>query len=122
MRLGRSQDVSLRGVGVRAKQAGYAGTFLGERSESVTPSAGEFFLGLTTRKTSICNLAIEISFVPSSQSTFNFSVLRVTQVDFLLFNLLRPGPGATRLAGEPDFFLLITASRTHLRASGKKKC
>ena len=26
------------------------------------------------------------------------------QVDFLLFNLLRPGPGATRLAGGPDFF------------------
>ena len=61
-------------------------------------------LGLTTRKTSRCNLAIEISFVSSSQSTFNFSVLRGTQVDFLLFNLLRSGPGATRLAGEPDFF------------------
>ena len=60
-----------------------------------------------------CNLAIEISFVPSSQSTFNFSVLRGTQVDFLLYNLLRLGPGATRLAGEPDF-LKITASRTHL--------
>ena len=26
---GRSQDVSLRGVSVRAKRAGYAGTFLG---------------------------------------------------------------------------------------------
>ena len=50
-------------------------------------------LGLTTRKTSRYNLAIEISFVPSSQSTFNFSILRGTQVDFLLFNLLRPGPG-----------------------------
>ena len=74
-------------------RAGYAGTFLGERRYSVT-----------ARKTSRCNLAIEISFVPSSQSTFNFSVFRGTQVDFLLFNLLRPGPGATRLAGEPDFF------------------
>ena len=50
------------------------------------------------------NLAIDISFVPSSESTFNFSVLRGTQVDYLFFNLLRPGPGATRLAGEPDFF------------------
>ena len=48
--------------------------------------------------------AIEISFVRSSQSIFNFSVLRGKLVDFLLFNLLRPGPGATRLAGEPDFF------------------
>ena len=98
-------------------------TFLGERSESVTLAAGERFLGLTARKTSRCNLAIEISFVPSSQSTFNFSVLRGTQVDFLLVNLLRLGPGATRLAGEPDFLLLkITTSRTHLRASGKTKC
>ena len=88
---------------MRAKRAGYAGTFLGDRRDYV-------FLGLTARKTSRCNLAIEISFVPSSQSTFNFSVLRGTQVDFLLFNLLRPGPGATRLAGEPDFFLKITAS------------
>ena len=101
---GRSQDVSLRVVSVRSEQAGYAGTFLGERSESVTPAAGEKILGLTARKTSRCNLAIEISFVPFSQSTFNFSVLRGTQIDFLLFNLLRPGPGATRLAGEPDFF------------------
>ena len=65
-------------------------TFLGELSESVTPAAGERFLGLTAHKT--------------SQSTFNFSVLRGTQVDFLLVNILRPGPGATRLAGEPDFF------------------
>ena len=89
---------------MRAKRAGYVVTFLGERSESVTPAAGERFLGLTERKTSRCNLAIEISFVPSSQSTFNFSVLRGTQVDFLLVNLLRPGTGATRLAGEPDFF------------------
>ena len=88
---------------MRAKRAGYAVTFLCERSESVTPAAGERFLGLTARKTSRCNLA-EISFVPSSQSTFNFSVLRGTQVDLLLFNVLRPGPGATRLAGEPDFF------------------
>ena len=47
---GRSQDVSLRGVSVRAKRAGYVGTFLGERSESVTPAAGERFLGLTARK------------------------------------------------------------------------
>ena len=95
----------MRGVSERAKRAGYAGrTFLGERSESVTPAAGERFLGLTARKTSRWNLAIEISFVPSSQSTFNFSVLRGTQVDCLLFNLLRPGPGATRLAGEPDLF------------------
>ena len=62
------------------------------------------FLGLTALKTSRCNLAIEISFVPSSQSTFNFSVLRGTQVDLLLFNLFIPGPGSTRLAGEPDFF------------------
>ena len=89
---------------MRAKRAGYVVTFLGERSESVTPTAGVFFLGLTTCKTSRCNLAIGINYVPSSQSTFNFSVLRGTQVDFLLFNLLRPGPGATRLAGEPDFF------------------
>ena len=65
-------------------RAGDVVTFLGERSESVTPAAGEIFLGLTTRKTSRCNLAIENSFVPSSQSTFNFSVLRGTQVDFLL--------------------------------------
>ena len=62
------------------------------------------FLGFTARKTSRCNLAIEISFLPSSQSTFNFSVLRGSQVDFLLFNLLRSGPRAARLAGEPDFF------------------
>ena len=89
---------------MRAKRVGYVGTSFGERSESVTPAAGEHFLGLTARKTS-SNLAIEISFVPSSQSTFNFSVLRGTQVDFLLFNLSRPGPGVTRLAGEPDFFL-----------------
>ena len=86
------------GVSVRAKRACYAGTFVGERSKSVTPAAGENILGLTAR-----NLAIVISFVPSSQSTFNFSVLRGTQVDILLFNLLRPGPGATRLAGEPFF-------------------
>ena len=69
---GRSQDVSLRGVSVRAKRACYAGTFVGERSESVTPAAGKKFLGLTACKTSRCNLAIEISFVPSFQSTFNF--------------------------------------------------
>ena len=50
---GRSQDVSLRGVSVRAERAGYAWTFLGERSKSVTPAAGEKFLGLTARKTSI---------------------------------------------------------------------
>ena len=68
------------------------------------PAEAENFLGLTARKTSRCNLAIEISFVPSSQSTFNFSVLRGTNVDFLLFNLMRPGPGATSLAGEADFF------------------
>ena len=89
---------------MRAKRAGYAGTFLGEQSESVLPAEGENFLGLTARKTSTCNLAIEVSFKPSSQSTFNFSVLRGTQVDFLVFNLLRPRPGATRLAGEPEFF------------------
>ena len=46
---GRSQDVSLRGDSVRA---GDVVTFLGERSESVTPAAGEKILGLTTRKTS----------------------------------------------------------------------
>ena len=100
-------------------RAGYAGTILGERSESVTPAAGERFLGLTVRKTSRCNLAIEISFVPSSQSTFNFSVLRGIQVDFFLFNLLRPGPGATRLAGELDFFV---ENYSFLNASGKTKC
>ena len=70
---------------MQAKQAGYAGTFLGERSESVTPDAGEILLDLTSRKTSRCNLAIEISFVPSSQSTFNCSFLRGTQVDFFAF-------------------------------------
>ena len=72
---------------MRLERVGYAGMFLGERSESatLTLAAGEKFLGLTTRKTSRCNLAIEISFVPSSQSTFNFSVLRGTvHVDFLL--------------------------------------
>ena len=69
---------------MRAKRAGYVVTFLGERNESVTPAAGERFLGLTERKTSRCNLAIEISFAPSSQSTFNFSVLRGTQVDCCL--------------------------------------
>ena len=50
---------------MRVKLVGFAGTFFAERSESVTPAAGENFLGLTTRKTSRCNLAIEISFVPS---------------------------------------------------------
>ena len=70
---------------MRAKRAGYVVTFLGERSESVTPATGEHFLGLSMRKTLKCNLAIEISFVPSSQSTFNFSVLRGTQVDFFAF-------------------------------------
>ena len=37
----------------------------------------------------------------------------------LLFNLLRPGPGAAPLAGGlgAEHFLKITASRTHLRAS-----
>ena len=95
---GRSQDVSLRGVSVRAKRAGYAWTFLGEQGESVKPASGEKFLVLTARKTSRCNLAIEISFVPFSQGTFNFSVLRGTQVDFLLINLLRPVPEATHLA------------------------
>ena len=94
---GRSQDVSLRGVSVRLRRDVFG-----------------------QRKTSRCNLAIEISFVPSSQSTFNFSVLRGTQVDFLIFNLLRPGPGAMRLGSQ--ILLKITASRTHLRASGKTKC
>ena len=89
---------------MRVKRAGYAGTFLGERSESVTPAAGERFLGLTACKTSRCNLAIEISFVPFSQSTFNFSVLRGTQVDFLLFNLLRPAQGQRAWLGSPIFF------------------
>ena len=37
---GRSQDVSLRGVSVRAKRAGYAGLFLGDRREYATPAAG----------------------------------------------------------------------------------
>ena len=46
-----------------------------------------FFKCLNARKTFRFNLAIEISFVPFSQSTFNFSVLRGSQVDFLLFNL-----------------------------------
>ena len=104
---GRNQDVSLRGVSDQcaseaSRLRGDVFGFWGERSESITPAAGERFLGLTARKTSRCNLAIEISFVPSSQSIFNFCVLRGTQVDFLLVNLLRPGPGATRLAGEPD--------------------
>ena len=97
---GRSQDVSLRGVSVRAKRTllrkdvcGRAKVFRYARR----PSAGENFLGLTACKTSRCNLVIEISFVPSSQSTFNFSVLRGTQVDFFLFNLFRP-------VGKPDFF------------------
>ena len=105
MNQGRSQDVSLRGVSVRVKRVGYAGTFL------------------TALKTSRCNLAIEISFVnvPCSQSTVNFSVLRGTQVDFLLFNLLRPGPGQRAWLGS-RIFLKITASRKHLRASGKTKC
>ena len=49
---------------MRAKRAGYMVTFLGELSESITPAAGEIFFGLTTRKTSRCNLAIEISFYP----------------------------------------------------------
>ena len=95
---------------MRVKRVGYAGTFW---ASDACP------LGLTTRKTSRCNLAIEISFVPSSQSTFNFSVLRGTQVDFLLFNLLRPGQRAWLGS---RIFLKITASRTHLRASGKTKC
>ena len=53
-----------------------------ERSELST--RGRFWVieGLTARKTSRCNLAIEIIFVPSSQSTFNFSVLRGAHVDF----------------------------------------
>ena len=68
---------------MRTEPAGYAGTLLGERSESVTPAAGEKSLGLTARKTSGCNLAIEI--VPFSQSTFNFSVLRGTQIDLFAF-------------------------------------
>ena len=89
----------------RSKPAGYVVTFLGKPSKSVTPATGEKILGLTRRKTSRCNLAIEISFVPSSHGKFNFSVLRGTQIDFLLFGLLRPDPGATRLNGEPDFFL-----------------
>ena len=89
---------------MRAKQAGYAECFWPSEASLLRPPQANFFLGLTARKTSRCNLAIEISFVPSSQSTFNFSVLRGTQVDFLLFNLLRPSPGATRLAGESDVF------------------
>ena len=89
---------------MRVKRVGYAGTFLGEHSESVTPAAGEIFLGLTARKTSRCDLAIEISFVPSSQITFNFSVLRGTQVDFLLFNLLRSGPWGNAPGWGAGFF------------------
>ena len=70
----------------------YWGGSVCKRSESATrgsfwaakrlhyAAAGEHFLGLTASKTSRCNLAIEISFVPSSQSTFNFSVLRGTQL------------------------------------------
>ena len=87
---------------MRAERAGYAWTFLGERSESVTPAVGEKNLGLTAHKTSRCNLAIEI--VPSFQSTFNFSVLRRTQIDFLLFNLLRSGPGANAPGWGAGFF------------------
>ena len=68
---------------MRAKRACYAGT---------------------ARKTSRCNLAIEmISFVPSSQSTFNFSVLRGTQVDFLLVYKI-PYRRAPRLAYRPSAF------------------
>ena len=72
--------------------------------EGSKPATRGRFWASNARKTSRCNLAIEISFVPSSQSTLNFSVLKGIQVDFLLFNLLIPGPGATCLAGEPDFF------------------
>ena len=79
---GRSQDVSLRGVSVRAKLASYSGVFFRRAKRVRYACRRRFFLGLTARKTSRCNLAIEISFVPSSQSTFNFSV------DCLVFNLL----------------------------------
>ena len=92
-RQGRSQDVSLAGSVCERSEPAMRGRFW---ASEATP------LGLTARKTSRCNLA-EISFVPSSQSTFNISVLRGTQVVFLLYNLLRPGPGATRLAGSRIF-------------------
>ena len=118
---GRSQDFSLRGSVHASEASRLRGDVFGWAKRVRYARHRRFFLGLTARKTARCNLAIEIRFVPSSQSTFNFSVLRRTQVEFLLFNLLRPGPGATRLAGELDF-LKITASRTHLRASGKTKC
>ena len=44
---GHSQDLSLRGVSVRAKRAGYVVKFLGERRESVMPAAGERFFDRT---------------------------------------------------------------------------
>ena len=40
----------------------------------IRPPQAKNFEGLAASKTSRCNLAIDISFVPSSQSTFNFSV------------------------------------------------
>ena len=49
---------------MRAERDGYAGRFLGERSQSVTPATGDKFLGLIVHITSRCNLAIEI--VPST--------------------------------------------------------
>ena len=72
---------------MRKKRVGYVVTFLGERSKSVTPAAGEIFLGLTTRKTSRCNLAIEISFEPSSQSR-NVWAMKIISLHNTLTNII----------------------------------
>ena len=75
---------------MRAKRVGYVVTFLGERSKSVTPAAGENCLGLTTRigiKTSRCNLAIEISFEPSSQSR-NVWAMKIISLHNTLTNII----------------------------------
>ena len=68
----------------RAKRVRYVWKIVVERSEAAKPAAGEQFWGLTAHKTSRCNLALEISFIPSSQSTFNFGVLRATHAMLLL--------------------------------------
>ena len=73
---GRNQDVLLKRVSVRAKRASYAGMFWESEAGQLRPPLAKDFLRLTACKTSRCNLAIEISFVPFSQRTFNFSFLR----------------------------------------------
>ena len=66
---GRSQDVSLGGEGQCASEASrLRGDVFGRAKRFCYGRRRRFFLGLTARKTSRCNLAIEISFVPSSQS------------------------------------------------------